>query len=92
MVIQAVPMVHLLWRRETEGRDFDSPERKAALDKTLRAAIATIKDPSIRAHYGEDIKQLRWTLFGTQDIADTFEHQPYDEGNASETNHEHRVQ
>ncbi len=63
---QAVPMVHLLWRRETEGRDFDSPERKAALDKTLRAAIATIKDPSIRAHYGEDIKQLRWTLFGSR--------------------------
>ena len=66
VLAQAVPMVHLLWRRETEGRDFDSPERKAALDKTLRAAIATIKDPSIRAHYGEDIKQLRWTLFGTR--------------------------
>ncbi|MGL6211483.1 MAG: DNA primase, partial [Paracoccaceae bacterium] len=31
----AQPMVNLLWKRETEGRDFDSPERKAALDKTL---------------------------------------------------------
>ena len=61
----AQPMVALLWRRETEGRNFDSPERKATLDKTLRAALMRIKDPSIRGHYGEEIKRLRWDLFGT---------------------------
>ena len=60
----AVPMVNLLWSRETAGREFDSPERKATLDKTLRTVIATIKDPSIRGHYGEAIKQMRWALFG----------------------------
>jgi DNA primase len=59
----AQPMVNLLWKRETEGRVFDSPERKAALDKSLRAALKTIRDPSIRQHYGEDIKELRWQLF-----------------------------
>lgn len=59
----AEPMVRLLWQRETEGRSFDSPERKAALDKSLRAAVARIADPSIRAHYGEEIKALRWDLF-----------------------------
>ncbi len=62
---EAQPMVRLLWQRETEGRVFDSPERKAALDKTLRAALKRIADPSIRAHYGDEIKQLRWDLFGT---------------------------
>ncbi len=60
----AEPMVNLLWRRETEGKNFDSPERKATLDKTLRAALMRIKDPSIRGHYGEEIKRLRWDLFG----------------------------
>jgi len=60
----AQPMVNLLWRRETEGKVFDSPERKAALDKTLRAALKKIADPSIRSHYGEDIKRLRLDLFG----------------------------
>ena len=59
----ARPMVALLWSREIEGQVFDSPERKAALDKRLRAAIAKIKDPGLRAHYGEDIKALRWELF-----------------------------
>ena len=60
----AQPMVNLLWQRETEGKVFDSPERKAALDKTLRALIARIADPSIRSHYTEEIRRLRATLFG----------------------------
>lgn len=64
LIAAARPMVDLLWQRETEGRNFDSPERKAALDKDLRATIARIKDPSIRGHYGEEIKRLRWELFG----------------------------
>ena len=63
---EAQPMVNLLWRRETEGKVFDSPERKAALDKVLRAALKRITDPSIREHYGEDIKQLRLHLFGRE--------------------------
>jgi DNA primase len=64
---EAQPMVRLLWRRETEGKVFDSPERKAALDKSLRQAIAQIRDPSIRQHYGEEIKQLRWELWGPKE-------------------------
>jgi len=60
---QAEPMVNLLWRRETDGKNFDSPERRAALDKALRDALMLIKDPSIRRHYGEAVKNLRWELF-----------------------------
>ncbi|WGW03836.1 DNA primase [Tropicibacter oceani] len=59
----AMPMVQLLWRQETEGKVFDSPERKAALDKLLRARIAKIQDPSLRHHYGQEIKELRFELF-----------------------------
>lgn len=59
----AIPMVKLLWQRETEGKVFDSPERKAALDKALRDKIKLIRDPSIRLHYGQEIKDLRWQLF-----------------------------
>ncbi|NOC45120.1 DNA primase [Ruegeria sp. HKCCD7559] len=59
----AIPMVKLLWQRETEGKVFDSPERKAALDKALRDKIKLIQDPSIRLHYGQEIKDLRWQLF-----------------------------
>ena len=60
---RAMPMVELLWQRETEDRVFDSPERKAALDKALREKINLIRDPSIRNHYGQAIKEMRWQLF-----------------------------
>ena len=60
----AQPMVRLLWQRETEGRVFDSPERRASLDKTLRALLARITDPSLRSHYAEEIRRLRADLFG----------------------------
>ncbi|QMU57290.1 MAG: DNA primase [Boseongicola sp.] len=59
----AVPMVQLLWRRETEGKSFDSPERKAALDRALRESILKLRDPSLRRHYGEEINRLRRGLF-----------------------------
>ena len=59
----AMPMVQLLWDKEIEGKNFDSPERKAALDKTLREKLMLIRDPSIRSHYGQAIKDMRWQLF-----------------------------
>ena len=59
----ALPMVQLLWRHETEGRVFDSPERRASLDKALRARIAKIQDPGLRHHYGEALKELRYQAF-----------------------------
>ncbi len=60
---EARPMVDLLWQRETQGKRLDSPERRAALDKSLRTALQTIGDPSIRRHYGEAIRERRWQLF-----------------------------
>ena len=79
---EAQPMVRLLWQRETEGRIFDSPERKAALDKALRATLKRIADPSIRAHYGEEIKELRWQLFGTRRAPTTRQSRPWTPGKA----------
>lgn len=60
---QAQPLVELLWRRETEGRVFDSPERRAALDRALADAVAHIPDPATRDHYARELKSRRWALF-----------------------------
>ena len=59
----AEPLVRMLWRRETEGQVFDTPERRAALDRSLRQAIGRIPDPGLRRHYGEALAELRRTLF-----------------------------
>ncbi|MGV6840461.1 MAG: DNA primase [Planktomarina sp.] len=59
----AQPIVQLLWQRETAGKTFDSPERRAALDKALRGHLTRIEDRNLRSHYGQAIKDLRFELF-----------------------------
>ena len=61
---EAQPMVRLLWQREIEGKVFDSPERKAALDVALLAALDRVKDLRLRNHYAAEFKELRNELFG----------------------------
>ncbi|MGY6548828.1 MAG: DNA primase [Roseinatronobacter sp.] len=59
----AVPLVQLLWQRETQGQVFDSPERRAALGKRLRTALGKIGDASLRDHYAEALRDLQRDLF-----------------------------
>ena len=59
----AIPMVDLLWQRETEGHVFDSPERRAALDARLREVVGRIADQVIKSHYREALRDRRATLF-----------------------------
>lgn len=68
----AWPMVQLLWQRETEGRDFDSPERKAALEQTCHNKVALIRDPAIRKHYDKALSDLRWKLFNSRKTTSPF--------------------
>jgi DNA primase len=60
---RAEPLDALLWRRETEGRDFGTPERRAALDARLRATLAAIPDADVRTHYRDAIRVRRASLF-----------------------------
>jgi len=56
-------IVDLLWRRETEGRRFDDPDARAALEKRLRDALARFEDPTVRAHYDRAFFEKRRALF-----------------------------
>jgi len=60
---RAVPMARLLWERETAGQIFDSPERRAALDRRLRVLLQKITDSSLRNHYTDEFRNLRRDLF-----------------------------
>lgn len=62
----AEPMVTLLWRRETEGQVFDSPERRSALDGRLRSVLQRISDQGLRRHYADAIAERRRELFRPQ--------------------------
>ncbi len=60
---RAHPMIELLWQREVDGKVLDSPERRAALDASLKSALAKINDSAVRNHYTAAIRQLRNDLF-----------------------------
>ena len=58
----AVPLIDMLWRREI-AEPHDTPERRAALDQRLRAALGRIGDASVRNHYAAELRTRRATLF-----------------------------
>ena len=64
LIDAAVPMARLLWDRAVEGCVLDSPERRAAFDRDLRALLGRIGDASLRSHYGAEFARLRAELFG----------------------------
>jgi len=71
LIDEAVPMVDLIWKREIEGKSFDSPERRAGLDKSLSDVIALIKDKNLKNHYRDALFQARRQFFGRQNAGTT---------------------
>src|SRR5690625_2178731 len=63
---KAVPLVEMLWRRETARAPLATPERRASLDARLRECLRRISDPSVRNHYAAELRTRRSTLFRAQ--------------------------
>ncbi len=60
----ARPLADLLWSRETSGQVFDTPERRAELDKRLRELTGRIRDESVRYHYAQEMRERSQAFFG----------------------------
>ncbi len=61
---EARALSELLWMRETAGGVFDTPERRADLEKTLRELASRIRDESVRFHYQQDMRDRVHAFFG----------------------------
>ncbi|HTV70620.1 MAG TPA: DNA primase [Rhizobiaceae bacterium] len=61
---EARPLVDMLWTRETGGGVFDTPERRADLEKTLRELTNRIKDESVRRNYHQEMRERTQAFFG----------------------------
>jgi DNA primase len=58
------PLADVLWTRETEAGQLDTPERRAALERRLFETIKAITDETLRRHYRQDIEARLGALFG----------------------------
>ncbi|WP_306120192.1 MULTISPECIES: DNA primase [unclassified Roseitalea] len=54
----------MLWLRETGGRSFETPERRAQLEAALREATGRIGDDSVRRHYAQEMRERVAAFFG----------------------------
>ena len=68
----SLPLVELLWMRETEGHVFDTPERRAALEQRIAASVQAIRDVSLRRHYEQEMWARLRRLFDNRTPARAF--------------------
>jgi DNA primase len=64
---ETLPLVDLIWQRETGNGMFDTPERRADLDRRINEAVGRIGDESVRRHYGQEMRERLRALFGRND-------------------------
>jgi DNA primase len=64
VLAEARPFADLLFLRETDEQNFDTPEARAALERRLRDLVGVIGDETLRRHYAQDITQRLTQLFG----------------------------
>lgn len=60
---KAQPLSQVVWERETGQARIDTPERKAALEKTFDDLIGLIKDERVRKRYQRDFRLRLSNLF-----------------------------
>ncbi|MEP0940286.1 MAG: DNA primase [Rhizobiaceae bacterium] len=59
------PLADMLWRRETDGRVFDTPEKRAELERTVFGVISQIGEENVKRHYQQDLRDRLASFFGT---------------------------
>ena len=60
---EAQPLSKVLWRSETEGKDFSTPERRAGLERALSELVARISDSKIADYYRRDFESQVFESF-----------------------------
>jgi len=59
-----LPLVDVLWMRETQGVASDTPERRAGLERRLREVAGRIADETLRRHYQQELRDRFDRQFG----------------------------
>lgn len=61
---ETTPLVKLLWRKNTEGRVFDTPEQKALIEKNVMEEVAKIADEKVRGYYQQEMQNYIYNELG----------------------------
>ncbi|WP_075289775.1 DNA primase [Pararhizobium arenae] len=56
VLASARSLSEMVWTREVQSANFDTPEKRAELEATLKQVVSVIADENVRRHYGQDIR------------------------------------
>ncbi|UPA23506.1 DNA primase [Shinella oryzae] len=63
VMASARPLADMIWNREVQGANFDTPESRAALEARLRQVTAVIADEDVRRHYQQAMRDRLNSFF-----------------------------
>ncbi|MBR7158757.1 MAG: DNA primase [Alphaproteobacteria bacterium] len=59
---ESQPLVWLIWENLIRGKAITTPERKAALEKSVEDTVSKIADPSVQNYYRRELRQKLWDI------------------------------
>ncbi len=66
-----VPLIDLLWEKNTKEKLADTPERKAFIEKTIKDEVLKITDKDVRIYYAQEMKKRIFETYGTGTVQQT---------------------
>jgi DNA primase len=63
LLSRALPLSTVIFLREAENKDFNTPERRAGLTQRLNEIATRIRDINLRNHYRQEFKEQCFRLF-----------------------------
>ena len=76
-VTATLPLKDLLWKKTLEGKNVETPEQKALVEKEIKEEVAKIADETVRAYYVREMKSKIYTEFVGKGVSETLENRPY---------------
>jgi len=64
VISSAMSLVDFIWMYHTQGQEFDTPEARAGLTKTLEGQAFQIPDRDVQHYYRQDFKEKINKVFG----------------------------
>ncbi len=77
---QAKPLAEMIWSREINTGQFETPESKAELEARLKQLVAVIADENVRRHYQQDMRDRLNGFFQPQFQSRGGERRSFDRG------------
>lgn len=61
----ALPLVQMIWNRETISGNYETPEQRAELEARIRGVVNLIRDEAVKRHYDQNMRDRLANYFGS---------------------------